>query len=384
MDRGFLKVFARQAGFETTGNTSIDEGFGSTLFHLLAKKEKLVTDSQSNEVISSSYSPMSDLSPEQKGNMIRVHAGCVMPYGDKYKEKLERFLTKNSHGTLKEGDSLSQRFLRNFWFRHLDKDKGWTDARIDLVINLVMRMLNYWPEDRITCEQIYNDAILKETDQNTGQLIITPKTDVNSKNIENMVNLAGNENEKFPQFLRDLAQQHSKVFIRTKYEQEFSWMKPNLGNKISIHTIEKVTEGIQFRDNFYKYEEIYARYADAAMNDSSSSLLVAPAWINQDNNNIKDAMDAMDDNRSNVSLDDFINQAQENSNINNNKNTIPEVVRRDRFTAISRIQQIPRWGDSNQPTQDTVLQEETDNQCLFFQKTGSCVGPLCLKPYLIV
>jgi len=256
MDRGFLKVFAKQAGFKKTGNPTIDESIGSTLFHFLAEK---------NDTNASSYAPMSDLSDEKKYNMIQVHNACQMPLQNEnfneLKRKLESFLEKNSHGTRKETDSISQRFLRNFWFRHLDKDKGWTDARIDLVIDLVMRMLNYWPDERITCEQMYDHAILKEMDENTGQLIITPKTNVGADNIANMVTYAKDEN--FQQFRDQLANKKSKLFMKTKYEQEFS---DNPSQKISIHTIETIGEKVKFGNEYsYTYGEIITKVTEKAV-----------------------------------------------------------------------------------------------------------------------
>ena len=344
MDRGFLKVFAKQAGFKKTGNPTIDESIGSTLFHFLAEK---------NDTNASSYAPMSDLSDEKKYNMIQVHNACQMPLQNEnfneLKRKLESFLEKNSHGTRKETDSISQRFLRNFWFRHLDKDKGWSDARIDLVIDLVMRMLNYWPDERITCEQIYDHDIFKEIDEHTGQLIITPRTDVDADSIDNLVVYAKDEN--FQKFRDLLAKQKSKLFIKTKYEQDFFTRQDNLSQRISIHTIEAIEEKVKFGNEYsYTHGEIITKVTEKAVRGD------------------KGMTDEISADFSFLCDEDFIDQLIQNSNnsYEDPAGKIPQVVSNYRDDGMTAEQQaasnsgsasssISRWGSPSRPIQQSNL-----------------------------
>ena len=255
-DKGFFKTFIKVAGFTKTANESIDEGFGATLFHLLAKKPNNPQ----------SYAPMSDLSEEQRRNMIDVNPACKMPDPQPYKEKLERFLAVpgNTHGIVRETDSISQRFLRNFWFRRLDKNKGWTDERIDLVVDLIMKMLNYWPDDRITCEQLYEHDIFKEMDEDKMHKH-------NIDNIDLMVNYAKDVN--FRNFMTKLAKKNSKLSIATKFGQNVQ----TGGQKISIHTIESIKEKIKFGDDYATYGEMLdqainqAQMSDGEMSDDDYS-----------------------------------------------------------------------------------------------------------------
>ena len=367
LDRGFLKIFAEQAGFLKTGNTSIDEGIGSTLFHFLAEKNN--ADPQISNANGSSYAPMADLDDEQKHNMIEVHYGCKMPLQSQQftelKEKLERFLDKNCHGTRNETDSISQRFLRNFWFRHLDKDKGWSDARIDLVIDLVMRMLNYWPDERITCEQIYDHDIFKEIDQSTGQLIITPRTKVGADNIGNMVTYAKDEN--FQKFRDLLAKQKSKLFIKTKYEQDFFTRQDNLSQRISIHTIEAIEEKVKFGNDYsYTHGEIITKVTEKAVIRDEG---------------MTDEFSADFSFLCDEDLDINVDQLIQNSNnsYEDPAGKIPQVVSEYRDEGMTAEQQaasysassspsISRWGSPSRPIQESNLDYDNEmynvSQCL--------------------
>ena len=138
LDRGFFKTFNRILGFQQCNNAYIDESFGSTMFALCAEKAD------------GSFSPMTTPTETQKISMINVHMGAIMPDPKPYRNRLKKFLDINRKGELVKSDSLSQRYLRNFWFRYLDPSKGWTPDRIDMTVDLIMKMLIYWPDAQCT------------------------------------------------------------------------------------------------------------------------------------------------------------------------------------------------------------------------------------------
>jgi len=134
---------------------------------------------------------------------------------------------------------LSQKYLRNFWFRYLDEDKGWTAKRIDLTVDLIMKMLNYWPEDRPTCEELYKHPIFNEIEGEgvDPKPVLSTRSDF--KDIEVMVKHSGDNN--FRAFQGKLAKASSSLLMKSKMEADKIEMEPN----ISIHTILNVQEKIE-------------------------------------------------------------------------------------------------------------------------------------------
>ena len=259
LEDGFFKVFKAQCGITETGNPLIDDSIAATMFTLLAEKSDEI-DVPSDQ----RYSPMTTPSDEQLEAMKKVNPTCIMPDPEPYRNKLERFLKINGKRQKQvETDSPSQKFLRNFWFRYLDHSKGWNDHRVDLAVDLIMKMLNYWPEHRPTCEELYNHAIFKEVD-GSGEPILPPRQDAES--VEIMVKLSGDKN--FQMFQGNLANQNSKLFMKTKRESEHvessgsSMFGTNAtGSKTTIHTIVHVQEKIEFKNNVrFKPAEVIDKY----------------------------------------------------------------------------------------------------------------------------
>ena len=148
----------------------------------------------------------------------------------------------NKKGEWVESDSLSQKYLRNFWFRHLDPSKGWTPERIDMTVDLIMRMLNYWPDNRPTAEELYQHEIFKEKDDN-GDPILPKRND--AEGIDNLVKLSNDQN--FRAFQEKLAQSNkSKLFMKTK-SSENHFDDNEEGPKTTIHEILTLEERIELR-----------------------------------------------------------------------------------------------------------------------------------------
>ena len=239
LDRGFLKKFNEILGYQNCGNPWIDESFGSTMFALFAEKDD------------GRFSPMSKPTEEQKDAMINVHQGAKMPDPESYKNNLKHFIAVNRKGKLVDSDSLSQRYLRNFWFRHLDPSKGWTPERIDMTVDLIMRMLNYWPDNRPTAEELYQHEIFKEKDDN-GDPILPKRND--AEGIDNLVKLSNDQN--FRAFQEKLAQSNkSKLFMKTK-SSENHFDDNEEGPKTTIHEILTLEERIELVGNNVRLKPI--------------------------------------------------------------------------------------------------------------------------------
>ena len=236
IDRGFLKTFNKILGFQQCGNSWIDESFGATMFALFAEK----SDG------SGSFSPMTTPTDKQKDAMINVNEGIRMPDPEPYKKRLKRFLDVNRKGQLVRSDSLSQKYLRNFWFRYLDPAKGWTPERIDMAVDLIMRMMNYWPDYRPTAEELYQHEIFQEKDSSTGQPILPERND--AEGIDNLVKLSNDEN--FRVFQGKLAESNSKLFMKTKSSMNH-FEDSGDGPKTTIHEILTLEEKIELGNNVH-------------------------------------------------------------------------------------------------------------------------------------
>ena len=154
----------------------------------------------------------------------------------------------NKKGEWVESDSLSQKYLRNFWFRYLDPTKGWTPERIDMTVDLIMKMLNYWPDYRPTAEELYQHKIFQEKDGNEP---ILPKRN-DAENIDNLVKLSNDQ--YFQAFQGKLAESHSKLFMKTKKSRsnqidDNGHEANSYGSRTTIHEILTLEEKIEFGNN---------------------------------------------------------------------------------------------------------------------------------------
>ena len=332
IDKGFLKIFKKILGFKETGNILIDESFASTMFALFAEKE--VNGEKT-------FSPMATPDQEHLEAMIRVNPGCQMPDPETYKEKLRRFLNVNGkRGEQVETDSLAQKYMRNFWFRYLDEDKGWTAKRIDLTVDLLMKMLNYWPEDRPTCEELYKHPIFNEMEGegDDAKLVLPTRTDF--KDVEVMVKHSGDNN--FRAFQGRLAQASSSLLMKTKREA----VKGDIDSdsNISIHTILNLQERIEVKSNNVNKKPIQLTSAQALEN-------YRPKWEATEHGS-SDDNPASKDNFGNMNNDDLYNYMDQSDR---------QYSEGGGYTAISKLEQGEEWNNSTQKG-EKIREFNNDNE----------------------
>ena len=217
-DEGFMKTFGKKIiRFQMTGNTRIDDIYSISFINFSANRRA----EEYGGPNSKSYKPMGNprdnytVTEEQIEHMKVTDPHCQIPDHEKYQTRLEKFLGVNGkHGTLNEGDSIMERYLRNFWFRYLDHSKGWTDEARDLLVDMILKMLNYWPENRPTCEELYNHPIFQLSDKNGGKLLKN-RTDIDDINymIEKNDEGVGKGNVHFKEFTKQVeAKMHNKDY----------------------------------------------------------------------------------------------------------------------------------------------------------------------------
>merc|ERR1711953_506654 len=71
---------------------------------------------------------------------------------DKFTSSYDDDVTKYNGS---ENESLSKKFIRGFWFRHL---RGWTNEEKDQAFDLIKSLINYFPEKRARPEKLLNEA----------------------------------------------------------------------------------------------------------------------------------------------------------------------------------------------------------------------------------
>ena len=104
---------------------------------------------------------------EEKDQMLAPQGHCNMAWKDdqdlenEYVGRLAKWVSspemEKYRYTGDDNHSISKRFIRGFWFRHLDIDLGWTDAHKDLAYDLIQCMISYFPHQREKPETLLNN-----------------------------------------------------------------------------------------------------------------------------------------------------------------------------------------------------------------------------------
>ena len=273
---------------------------------------------------------------EQKYAMINVNPSIRMPDPDKHREKFKNFIGVNWRGEFVKSDSLSQRYLRNFWFRYLDPKKGWTPERIDMTVDLIMRMLNYWPDHRPTAEELYQHEIFQEKEAD-GKPVLSPRND--AEGINNLVKLSNDQN--FRVFQGKLALDfNSKLFMKTKSDHfdDNGANSDGPKTKTTIHEILILEERIEFGTNVHlKASEVIDKMASTE--DRGKTLDGLESLMQPGGMNLED-------------LNDFMQPEGQDQYIEKTEEEKDDAEKFDTALAKLNVDNAADWGDQEAHTND--------------------------------
>jgi len=258
LQKGFIKTFKQCCGVRKSGNYRFDEMIGPAYLTLFSDKGLKWDDEE--------------LSKWRTKNIREVDQNCRIDKGRENddREKLKRFLLKNvgphrakagfTHKMFAHEYNLAGHFIRNFWFRHLSEDLGWTEENLNNTYDLIMEMINFWPDERKSAEDLlYNHAIFKD--------VADRQQKFKEKKIDITVKYA--DEKEFTKFLRDLAGRTSDLSMNVQVLQRF----PDENH--DIIKIKQINDTIKFAgrdmDKIKNSEEMIRKFGKAYEDSSNAS-----------------------------------------------------------------------------------------------------------------
>jgi len=105
---------------------------------------------------------------EEIGQMLKPDQNCEMPWrrtpqkGMEFLKRLKKYTDHQKYAYPNcHQHSPSKRFLRGFWFRHLD----WSDHQKDQAYDLIENMINYFPHKRAPAETLLQHPLFSDCDK---------------------------------------------------------------------------------------------------------------------------------------------------------------------------------------------------------------------------